>query len=65
MKIRQQVMSEEPCCAYCGKPGQTDDVVDHVMGVSAGGSNARENLRRACRRCNQVKQGKESARARR
>ena len=61
MKLRAQVLAQEPTCAYCGRPGQPDDVVDHVRGVSAGGDNSRENLKRSCRRCNQAKQGRESA----
>lgn len=39
-------------CAYCGQPA---DTIDHVIPVSAGGTNHRENLVPCCRSCNQRK----------
>lgn len=62
MRLRRQVLTEEPCCAYCGRPGQPDDVIDHVLALSRGGSNDRGNLRRACRDCNERKRRGEARR---
>lgn len=62
MKIRQAILAEEPTCAYCGRPGQPDDVIDHVRGLAAGGTNERGNLRRSCRRCNELKRRNEARR---
>lgn len=65
MKLRHQVLAEEGYCYLCGGPGQPDDEVDHVLGVSAGGGNERANLRRAHKRCNQAKRVAESGSRRR
>ena len=62
MKLRGQVLREEAYCYLCGQPGQPDDEVDHVLGVSAGGGNERANLRRAHKRCNQAKRVREARR---
>ena len=48
---RIQVLNEETFCWVCGEI-PSDPTVDHVVRRSEGGSNRRENLRLACRRCN-------------
>lgn len=43
-------------CAYCNRPVRLPDgTVDHYMPQALGGTNARENLRWACRGCNERK----------
>lgn len=44
------------CCAYCGKELEWKDMqVDHVMPLRKGGSDTRDNMFPACRRCNHYK----------
>jgi hypothetical protein len=45
MKLRYQVLGEEPHCAICLEWGHQDDEVDHVDGNKA--NNVRANLRRS------------------
>lgn len=42
-------LTDETPCTYCGDPFGT---LDHIVPVSAGGTNARENLTPACLPCN-------------
>ena len=46
-------------CAYCGKRlqkrGKHALTADHVIPLSAGGTNKRTNLTPACRKCNMAK----------
>ena len=65
MALRAEVMREEPACAICAEWGQTDDVIDHIIPLSQGGTDDRMNLRRVHRRCHATKTATESARARR
>lgn len=65
MALRRQVLDEESRCYVCGGGGTEADYVDHVVSLSGGGSNDRENLRRICRECSDRKTGRESARGRR
>jgi 5-methylcytosine-specific restriction protein A len=44
--IRARVLREEPIC-WCGEPTTE---VDHIVPLSAGGTDARENLRALCKR---------------
>jgi 5-methylcytosine-specific restriction endonuclease McrA len=49
-RIRQSVLHRDRhTCVYCGNPA---DQVDHVLPVSQGGSNKRDNLVASCKRCN-------------
>lgn len=64
MALRHQVMSEETSCAICADWGQADDVVDHIVPLSQGGTDDRMNLHRVHRRCHAMKTGRESRRAR-
>ena len=43
-------------CVYCGKtPPQSELQIDHIIPVSRGGTNTRENLVAACAECNHGK----------
>lgn len=64
MKLRRQVLSEEPRCYLCGAFAQHDDIVDHRRPLAGGGGDERENLARCCRLCHKMKTGQESALAR-
>jgi len=55
MRIRQQVLAEEPGCYLCRQWGRDDDEIDHVDGDVA--NNDRGNLRRAHKRCHAEKTG--------
>lgn len=47
------------CCAYCLEPIQYGQFhVDHVIPLSKGGTNWRDNLALACPRCNIIKRDK-------
>lgn len=48
--IRRSVLNSGPC-AYCGEDSFSL-TVDHIIPVSKGGSDARENLTPACWPCN-------------
>lgn len=43
-------------CSYCGKTGEM--TIDHVVPISAGGTNSTENIVPACGRCNSSKGNK-------
>jgi hypothetical protein len=42
-------------CAYCGVNLEGSGHVDHIIPLSLGGSNGKENIQLACRSCNLVK----------
>jgi 5-methylcytosine-specific restriction endonuclease McrA len=47
--------AEQPFCSYCGSPGtpKTNPLtIDHIIPLSRGGTNRRDNLTVACLRCN-------------
>ena len=62
MKLRWQVLFEEPRCAICGEWGHQDDEVDHADGDVS--NNARANLRRVHLECHRPKTHAESMRGR-
>lgn len=46
--MRARVLSEQPLCAVCGAPATE---VHHIVPVSQGGTNVRENLVALCHAC--------------
>lgn len=63
MRLREQVRLEEPFCRLClaaGKRVATDEV-DHIVPLSAGGGNERENLQGLCEPCHSAKSKGEAA----
>jgi 5-methylcytosine-specific restriction enzyme A len=48
-------------CVYCGGPFE---VIDHVIPISQGGSDADSNLRASCKACNERKRREEARRGR-
>jgi 5-methylcytosine-specific restriction protein A len=63
-KVRAQVLAEERYCGICGRLGEPDDVVDHIIPKGQGGTDARHNLRRVHRRCHSAKTAREGQAAR-
>ena len=61
-KIREQVRSEaREKCEYCRTSSRVTGiplVIDHIIPLSAGGDNERENLAASCYRCNEFKGAK-------
>lgn len=61
-KLRLQVLAEERGCrGWCGQPAT---LVDHIVPLAEGGTDARENLQALCKRCHNIKTAAESARSR-
>lgn len=52
---RQIMMRDRYTCAYCGKTGQSDLTIDHVLPRSRGGKSSYNNCVAACFSCNQRK----------
>ena len=64
---RKTVLAEESHCWLFHEPGEADDQADHITPLLNGGTNQRENMRRAHRRCNHARgsaQGAKSTRVR-
>lgn len=58
-KKRRQLYDEDYHCHYCRRPmlyGMS--TVDHVIPKIKGGTNSKNNLVLACKRCNNMKGGK-------
>ena len=55
--LRQQVRREELLCKSCLAKGlvTVTEEVDHIIPLSEGGTNDRDNLQALCRDCHQVK----------
>jgi 5-methylcytosine-specific restriction endonuclease McrA len=49
--------AEQPWCSSCGSPGTAANplTIDHIIPLSRGGTNARENKMVLCYRCNRLK----------
>jgi len=62
---RAQVIAEEPFCRSCLKRGKrvATDVVDHIVPLSEGGSDARGNKQGLCDPCHDAKSASERAEA--
>jgi 5-methylcytosine-specific restriction endonuclease McrA len=56
-KLAHRMKIEQPWCSYCGSPATkgNDLTIDHIVPLSRGGTNRRENLTVACSRCNRAK----------
>lgn len=61
IKIRDQVLAEEPWCRYCLAEGVTtpSTTVDHILNRAAGGTDARANLCGCCETHQRSKAGRE------
>jgi len=57
MRLRQQVLIEEPVCRICGRKPSTQ--VDHINPVSKGGTDERDNLQGVCEECHEEKTRKD------
>jgi len=53
MKLREKIEHKLKRCVYCW--GVERLTVDHKLAISRGGSNEKNNLQWACRRCNGYK----------
>ena len=56
--IKDILDSSSGKCAYCGKDCEGNYHIDHILPVSRGGSNDRENLCLSCPNCNWSKNDK-------
>lgn len=56
-KARRRVLREESVCRLCGR--EDEPTVDHIIPKSQGGTDARHNLQRLCKRCQQEKAARE------
>jgi 5-methylcytosine-specific restriction protein A len=68
MKIREQVLAEEPICRECIRTGRvnkdsTSVVVDHIRPLADGGTDERSNWAGMCKLHHDEKTAAESARA--
>ncbi|WP_459557414.1 HNH endonuclease [Lacunimicrobium album] len=53
---KRQLLKADPCCAYCRQQlVSSDATMDHVVPLSMGGPDARDNIVLACERCNVTK----------
>lgn len=67
MKLRAEVMAEEPYCRHCLEDGKRvrSEEVDHIMPLEAGGEDVRSNKQALCKPCHAEKSKRERAEARR
>lgn len=56
-KNKKEILKGGPKCAICGEAKATE--VDHIKSLKDGGSNAKSNLRPACKSCNRKDGGGE------
>jgi len=58
-RLRLTVLAEQPLCVYCfNRTPQVISaatIVDHIIALSLGGTNDRDNLTSACKACNDSK----------
>ena len=62
LRIRAQVLHEEPFCRMCGRPSTT---VDHIVPRARGGTDERSNLQALCNDCRRRKDAADAAEGRR
>ena len=55
--LARQVIEAQPSCTYCGTEGDPSNplTADHFVPKALGGTDDRDNLVTACRRCNSAK----------
>lgn len=53
MRLRHVVLVEDPVCKICNRKASTQ--VDHIIPVSKGGTDDRDNLQGACEACHEDK----------
>lgn len=56
--IKRQYKSQKGCCYWCGVSVKHGYEIDHVIPLSRGGINSRENIVLACTPCNRSKKDK-------
>ena len=56
-RLRRVVLADEPLCRHCHAAGRIEPAseVDHILPLSKGGTNDRENLQPLCHRCHSFK----------
>lgn len=57
MRLRHVVLVEEPVCKICGRKPSVE--VDHIMPISKGGTDERDNLQGVCLECHEEKTRKD------
>jgi len=62
-RVREEILNESPLCRECAKLGRTCGAVevDHILPLSLGGTNDRNNLQPICRECHERKTAKENS----
>jgi 5-methylcytosine-specific restriction protein A len=53
MELRHVVLVEEPLCMICQRAPAIE--VDHIIPISKGGTDHRDNLQGACKACHEEK----------
>jgi 5-methylcytosine-specific restriction protein A len=66
MKLRAEVMAEEPFCRLCLEDGKRvrSEEVDHIVPLAMGGEETRSNKQALCKPCHAEKSKRERAEAR-
>jgi 5-methylcytosine-specific restriction protein A len=56
-RLAKEVVTAQPWCTYCGTEGDPSNplTADHFIPKALGGTDDRDNLVTACRRCNSAK----------
>ena len=63
-KRKKRILVRDFACGICGEDGLPNDTVDHIVPKHLGGTDDDENLRRAHKRCHEIKSGREGRRSR-
>jgi len=57
MKLRRVILAEEPICMICRRAASAE--VDHILPLSKGGTDCRDNLQGVCKECHNEKTKKD------